>query len=125
LTVTIDGKTLKVEGGGIQENVKPVGTFTDRWVDAAYRKEAKIFGIIRSWTLRCYEENVTWSSSVAKHLQDKAKDGNPVTFSVDEGNLHSVSSTNVYILEVDVDYPRGSKASSFVRYFSLKLQEAP
>ncbi len=125
MTVSIDGKTLKVEGGGIQENVKPVGTFVDRWIDASYRKEVKIFGIIRSWMLRCYEENVAWGSSVAKHLQEKAKDGNAVAFSIDEGSLHSVSSANVYILEVDVDYPRGSKPTSFVRYFTLKLQEAP
>ncbi len=125
MTVTIDSKTLKVEGGGIGENVEVVGSFVDKWQDATYRKEAKIFGTVRSWTLRCYEENVQWSSSVAKHLQDKAKTGNPVSFSIDEGSLHSVSSTNVYILGVNVDYPRGSKATSFVRYFTLKLQEAP
>ena len=125
MTVTIDEKTLKVEGGGISENVKPVGTFTDRWVDSSYRKEAKIFGVIRSWTLRCYEENVEWANSVAKHLQNKAQDGKAISFSVDEGSLHSVQSTNVYILEVDVNYPKGSKAASFVRYFTLKLQEAP
>jgi len=125
MTVTIDSKTLKVEGGGIGENVEVVGSFVDKWQDSTYRKEAKIFGTVRSWTLRCYEENVSWSSSVAKHLQDKAKTGNPVSFSIDEGSLHSVSSTNVYILGVNVDYPRGSKATSFVRYFTLKLQEAP
>ena len=89
------------------------------------RKEAKIFGTIRSWELKCYENNVAWSNSNAKYLQDKAKEGNPVTFSIDEGDLHSVSSTNVYILKVDIDYPRGSKASNFVRYFTLRLQEAP
>ncbi|OYT47631.1 hypothetical protein B6U79_03850 [Candidatus Bathyarchaeota archaeon ex4484_231] len=125
MTVTIDGKTLKVEGGGIRENLKPVGTFTDRWIDAVYKKEAKIFGAIRSWTLRCYEENVPWTSSVAKHLQEKAQSGDAVSFSVDEGNLHEVSATNVYILEVDIGYPKGSKASSFIRYFTVKLQEAP
>jgi len=125
MTVTIDSKTLNVEGGGIGENVEVVGSFVDKWQDATYRKEAKIFGSVRSWTLRCYEENVQWSSSVAKHLQDKAKEGNKVSFSIDEGNLHSVSSTNVYILGVNVDYPRGSKPTSFVRYFTLKLQEAP
>ena len=125
MTVTIDTKTLTVEGGGIQENVEVVGTFVDRWQSETYRKEAKIFGTIRSWTLRCYEQNVAWSSSNAKYLQDKAKEGNKVSFSIDEGNLHAVSSTYVYILGVDIDYPKGSKASQFTRYFTLKLQEAP
>jgi hypothetical protein len=125
MAVTIDGKTLKIEGGGISENLKPVGTFTDRWVNGSYKKEAKIFGVIRSWMLRCYEENVAWANSVAKHLQEKAQEGDAVSFTVDEGSLHSVSSTNVYVLEVDVSYPKGSKAASFVRYFTLKLQEAP
>jgi len=125
MAVTIDGKTLNVEGGGISENVKAVGTFVDKWQDAQYVKEAKIFGTIRSWTLRCYENNMAWTNSVAKHLEDKAKAGDAVSFSVSEGNLHQVSSTNVYILEVDVTYKKGAKPASFVRYFTVKLQEAP
>ena len=125
MTVTIDSKTLAVEGGGIQENIEVVGSFVDRWQNEAYRKEAKIFGTIRSWVLRCYEQNVAWSSSNVKYLQDKAKEGNKVSFNIDEGNLHAVSSTYVYILGVDVQYPKGSKASQFTRYFTVKLQEAP
>jgi hypothetical protein len=125
VTVTIDGKTLNVEGGGVSENVKAVGSFIDRWENGAYQKEAKIFGTIRSWTLRCYEANVPWASSVAKHLEDKAKTGDPVTFSLDEGDLHQVSSTNVYILEVNVAYKKGAKTTNFIRHFTIKLQEAP
>jgi hypothetical protein len=125
MTVTIDTKTLNVEGGGIEESIEVVGSFVDKWQDEAYRKEAKIFGTVRSWTLRCYENNVAWSSSNAKYLQDKAKEGNKLSFSVDEGNLHAVTSTYVYILGVDVDYPKGSKATQFTRFFTLKLQEAP
>jgi len=125
MTVTIDSKTLNVIGGGIKENVEVVGTFVDKWINGAYAKEAKIFGTVKSWTLQCYEQNVSWSSSVAKHLQDKAKEGDKVSFSIDEGNLHTVSSTYVYILAVDIDYPKGSKSSQFTRYFTVKLQEAP
>ncbi len=125
MTVTVDTKTLNVEGGGIEENAEPVGSFVDKWVNGSYAKEAKIFGIVRSWTLRCYEQNVAWSSSNAKYLQDKAKVGDKVSFAVDEGNLHAVTSTYVYILGVDVKYPKGAKATQFTRYFTLKLQEAP
>jgi len=125
LTVTIDTQTINVEGGGISETIEVVGSFVDKWVNGAYVKEAKIFGIVKSWTLQCFEQNGAWSSSNAKYLQDKAKEGDKVGFSIDEGNLHSVSSTYVYILGVDVSYPKGSKASQFTRYFTLKLQEAP
>ncbi len=125
MTVTLDTKTLNVEGGGIEETVDPVATFVDRWISGEYRKQAKIFGTIRSWTLRCYENNVAWSASTAKHIQDKAKLGEKVSFSIDEGNLHQVSGTYVYILGVDVHYPRGAKASSFTRFFTVRLQEAP
>ena len=125
MTVTLDTKTLNVEGGGIEETVEPVGSFVDRWINGEYKKEAKIFGVIRSWILRCYEDNIAWASSNAKYFQDKAKVGDAVSFSMDEGNLHQVSSTNVYILGVGVRYSRGAKASQFVRFFTLKLQEAP
>jgi len=125
MTVTIDSKSLSVEGGGIGEIIEVVGAFVDKWINGAYAKEAKIFGTIRSWTLRCYENNVAWASSNAKYLQDKAKVGDKVSFSIDEGNLHAVSSTYVYILGVDIDYPKGSKATQFTRWFTLKLQEAP
>jgi len=125
MTFTIDVKTLNVEGNGIAETVEVIGTFIDRWKNETYAKEAKIFGIVRSWALRCYEDNVAWTSSTAKYLQDKAKAGDKVSFSIDEGDLHQVSSTYVYILSVDVAYRKGSKAAKFVRTFTLKLQEAP
>ena len=122
---TIDAQTLSIEGGGIEENVKGVGTFIDKWENEKYKKKASILGSIRSWSLRCYEENVAWSSSIAKHLQEHMEAGDTVSFSISEGNLHAVSSTNVYILEISVFYKKGAKASSFVRHFTLKLQEAP
>jgi hypothetical protein len=125
MTVIIDSKTLNVVGGGIGEIVEVIGTFSDKWANETYQKEAKIYGILRSWVLRCYENNVAWASSNAKYLQDKAKEGNKLSFSIDEGNLHSVTSTFVYVLGVDIDYPKGSKATQFTRWFTLKLQEAP
>jgi len=125
MTVTLDTKALSVEGGGIEETVEPVGSFVDRWINGEYKKEAKIFGAVRSWAIRCYENNVAWSGSTAKYLKERAKAGNKVSFSIEEGNLHSVSSTYVYILVVDVAYRKGSKAASFIRNFTLRLQEAP
>jgi len=125
LGATIDSQALSIEGGGIEENVKSVGTFVDKWENEKYKKKASIIGSMRSWSLRCYEENVAWSSSLAKHLQGHMEAGDIVEFSISEGNLHTVSSTNVYIIAIDVFYKKGAKATSFVRYFTLKLQEAP
>ncbi len=122
---TIDSQALAIEGAGIEENVKGVGTFVDKWENEKYKKKASILGSIRSWSLRCYEENVAWSSSLAKHLQGHMEAGETVEFSIIEGDLHSVSSINVYILEINVSYRKGAKAASFVRHFTLKLQEAP
>jgi hypothetical protein len=121
----IDGQTLNIEGGRIQENVKSVGTFVDKWEDEKYKKKAKILGSVRSWSLRCYEENVAWTNSIARHLQEHMEAGDTVSFNIDEGDLHTVSSTNVYILDININYGKGAKASSFIRHFTLRLQEAP
>ena len=125
MAATIDSQALSIEGGGIEETVKSVGTFVDKWESEKYKKKASIIGSMRSWSLRCYEENVAWSSSLVKHLQEHMEAGDIVEFSISEGNLHTVSSTNVYVLELDVFYRKGAKASSFVRHFNLRLQEAP
>lgn len=125
MTVTIGTKALNVEGGGLSESTEVVGSYVDRWINGSYAKEAKIYGIIRRWTLRCYEQNVAWSGSAAKYLQDKAKEGEKLSFAVDEGDMHSVGSTYVYILDVDVEYPKGSKNTQFTRRFTVQLQEAP
>jgi len=125
MTVTLDAKTLNVEGGGIEETADPVATFIDRWVNGAYQKQAKIFSTVRSWILRCYENNVAWASSNAKYFQEKMKAGDKLSFSIDEGNLHQVSSTYAYVLGVSVSYAKGAKAAQFTRFFTLKLQEAP
>lgn len=122
---TIDGQTLNIEGGRIQENVKSVGTFVDKWEEEKYKKKAKILGSVRSWSLRCYEENVGWTNSIARHLQEHMEAGDTVSFNIDEGALHTVSSTNVYILDININYRKGAKASSFIRHFTLRLQEAP
>jgi len=124
-TCIIDSKPLNVEGGGVEENAEAVGSFADKWIAGEYKKEAKILGSIRSWTLACFEEDVTWANSVAKHLQDKMKAGGSVTFSLEEGNMHTITTLNVYVLDVSVRYGKGGKSAKFMRRFTVKLQEAP
>jgi hypothetical protein len=125
VTVTIDSKTVHVHGNGITEETFPVGVFIDVWENEAYGKKVTIFGSYRVWTLSCYENSVAWSSCVAKYLQDKANTGDTVALIINEGNMHAVTSTNVYILSVGISYKKGSKETRFTREYTVKLQEAP
>jgi len=122
MPVTVDGKSLNIEGGGLIEETKPVGAFVDKWENGEYQKEAKVYGAVRSWELDCYEKNVAWTNSVAKYLQEKMKAGESVSLSIDLGDLHSASAT-VHIAAVRVGYEKGAKTSNFIRRFTVSLQE--
>lgn len=125
MTVTIDGKTLNVVGGSLMDNTKAVGSFVDQWKNETYGKRAKIIGSVNALTFMCYEDNVDWDVSVAKYLKGKVRVDEAVTFSMDLGNMHAIDSTYVTILDVTVTYKQGATETNFVRFFALKLQEAP
>ncbi|MCP8307962.1 MAG: hypothetical protein H3Z52_04730 [archaeon] len=118
MTIIIDTKTLTVSY--LSENVEVVITEKDAWESEQYKRKVRVFGTIKRWTLNCYEKDVAWADSVAKHLQTKAKEGNAVNFTVDEGTMHQVN-TNVYVLGVDLTYESGV---ANYRTFSISLQEA-
>jgi hypothetical protein len=125
MTVTVDGKTLRVYAGEISESTDPVGSFTDQWINETYSKKATIYGSVKTWTLECFEKNVAWAGCNAKHLRDKADVGDVVVLVIDEGDMHQVAATNVYILGCKISYREGATKTSFCRDFSLTLQEAP
>jgi hypothetical protein len=68
---------------------------------------------------------VPWDSCDAKHLQEKLDAGQAVVFTVDEENMHAVTSVNVYILGLSIGYRQGSTINKFLRHFTVNLQEAP
>ncbi|MCW4010728.1 MAG: hypothetical protein NWF05_08935 [Candidatus Bathyarchaeota archaeon] len=125
MTVTLDGKTIRVKGGGIDEAVHPVGTFSDEYKNEEYSKKGWFVGQYKTWTLQCYDDSVPWGSCTAKHLQEQLDAGASVVFTLDEGNLHAVAPINVYILGLSISYKQGSSRANFIRNFTLKLQEAP
>jgi hypothetical protein len=125
LTVSVDGKTLHVRGDGIKEDTYPVGTFTDQYINETYSKKGSFLGQYKTWVLQCYEDNVAWTSCNAKHLQEQLDAGDSVVLVIDEGNLHDVTSTNVYILGLSISYKKGSTTTKFLRNYILTLQEAP
>lgn len=116
--IQLDGKTLNVSH--LTENMDAVATETDAWENEQYKKKLRVFGVVKTWALECYEENIAWNDSAVKHLQTKAKSGDAVSFVVDEGNIHQVN-CNVYILSVNLTYEGGIPSH---RIFSISLHEA-
>ncbi len=120
MTITLDSKTLNVSS--MDENVEVIAVFSDKWENEMYKRKVRVFGTVKTWSLTCFEDNVAWTNSVVKHLQEKAKIGDAVAFVVDEGNAHQIN-TNVYILGVSLSYAGGAMAVNH-REFSITLQEA-
>jgi len=118
MTITLDSLALTVLG--LEETKSPVAIFNDIWESGAYKQTITVFGSVKRWSLSCVEKDIAWANSAANHLQGHANDGASLSFSVSEGDLHTVS-TNVKVLRVSVRYAEIGTAN--VRYFSLELQE--
>ena len=116
MTITIDSKTLNAMS--LDENIEVVAVTNDAWENQEYKQKVRVFGIVKSWSLACYEKDVAWDDSVAKHLQNVAKNGNAVSFIVDEGTTHQVN-MDVYVLGVTLNYSGGV---ANYRTFTVTLQ---
>ena len=118
MTVTLDGKTLVCKR--LAEGCAVVATQWDAWVNAAFKRKVKAYGVVRVWTLECVENGVNWFSSQAKSFEDSEATGTQLAFSVDD--QVRVISTNVYVMTVNIDAV--DLAGKNIRYFTLTLQEA-
>lgn len=121
MTFTVDSFNLNVSG--FSESSEPVGSEWYSWEGDRITVKRFTYGILRRWTLSCVEVNVAWNNSAAKYLQDKMNSGEKVTFSVSEGNMHTVQSIQAYVSSIEVEYGRGSTASRFTRRFRVTLKE--
>jgi hypothetical protein len=121
MTFTVDSYTLNVTG--FSESSEPVGTEWHAWESERITVKRFTYGVLRRWTLSCVEVDVAWGNSAAKYLQDKMNAGEKVTFSVSEGNMHTVQSAQAYVSSVEVEYDRGSTPSRFTRRFTVTLKE--
>ena len=124
MTSTLDSKTLYLDD--IAEDFEAVETQWDDWEDEAYTREIKVYGVIKRWKLFCHEKGVKWADSAANHFETKQTDGDIVALvidmgSVDGGKLHSVSSTDVVILNVNVTYST-QKSGADYREFVVTVQ---
>ncbi|MEM2921748.1 MAG: hypothetical protein QXF26_05460 [Candidatus Bathyarchaeia archaeon] len=122
MTVTLDGYTLLVES--FEENMDAVAAEYPAWEDSSLVNKFKVYGSYRRWTLTCSELDTDWTSSAANHFQSHLESGEPVVFTVDEGDTHQVSSVNVYIRSLKITYPKGFVTASKHRRFTITIQES-
>lgn len=106
MAVTLDGKTSHVKK--LNEHLVPLTSVKDKWENEQFKRKVRIIGSVKTWDLVCYENEVKWADSAAKHLQTKADAGDAVAFVVDvgsvgDGKLHNVPETQVKILKVDLN----------------------
>jgi hypothetical protein len=115
--IRLGTKTLNVSS--MDENIEIIATHSDKWENETYKRKVNVFGIVRSWNLRCYEDNVDYNNSAFKYLQDQAKQGNVLSFIIDEDQIN----TSVYILGLSLSYSPSMMATNH-REFSIIIQEA-
>jgi hypothetical protein len=121
VTSKIDGYTITIQDGSLAVDNAFIGTDWDKWENSAYVRKHASFGNQRGWTFTCKENvaSVTWTNSVAKHLETHVADGAAVTFEYVNGTKYSVpAGQTVYVEDVDVWYNAGMKA----RYFTVTVK---
>ena len=96
MTVTLDGKSLTISS--LDDGNEAVESMKDKWVDEELRRAIHIFGAPQAWMVKCYERDVAWADSTAKHLTEVIGLGNSVVFRVDEDDLKIC----VYILGLEL-----------------------
>jgi hypothetical protein len=116
---TLDGQSLTVTKWG--EDVSVQASQWDAWSGSSYKRKVKVYGIVRTYTVDCIENAVTWASSLVNRFETTAVNGNTVVFSSDQA-VRPVSSVSVYVLKVS--WTLENIAGKNVRKFTLTLQEA-
>jgi hypothetical protein len=122
VSCSFDGKTVNVVSGTYKESQQFIGTEWDRWVNSAYQRAHKSFGVLVNAVVTCFEnaQTVTWANSVANYLEGLVKSGAQCAFSASLGTggaIHSLS-TNVFIAQVIVWYDEALT----IRYFQVAIR---
>jgi hypothetical protein len=119
-----DSKAVSVVSGTYKESQQFVGTDWDRWVNSAYQRAHKSFGVLLTAVVTCFEnaQAVTWANSVANYLNGLAKSGAQCAFAISLGSggaIHSLSA-NVYVQQVVTWYDEALT----IRYFQVSIRVA-
>lgn len=122
---TLNGTTLNLMG--IREINNLIAVQSDGWESGGYKRKIKPYGSVKSWLIRCYENNVDYDGSDCEAFKALMVAGTVVSLVLDVGSigggkLHSLSATDVKVLNVGLDYDADYNNPNY-REFDLTLQE--
>jgi hypothetical protein len=119
MTVTVDSFGLKCQF--LSDDVVLIASDWDEWSGGQVTKVRKVYGAKGLWKFNLYETGVSWSSSAAKYLRDKAKLGATVVLAVDEGASFSLNSTTCYVVGVSTSFPLTGTVNK--HFFTVTFRE--
>jgi hypothetical protein len=119
VTVTVDSFSLKCQF--LADDSVLIAADWSQWENGAVAQKRKVYGSKGLWKFNLYESGVSWASSAAKYLRDKAKSGGTVTLTVDEGGRFSLSATTCYVLGCQTSFPLTGTAN--MHYFTVTFRE--
>ncbi|MCJ7559191.1 hypothetical protein MUO79_01055 [Candidatus Bathyarchaeota archaeon] len=119
MTVTVDSFTLKCQF--LADDVVLIAGDWDEWSGGQATKARRVYGAKGLWKFSLYETGVSWASSAAKYLRDKAKSGGTVTLTVDEGDKFSLAATTCYVLGCQTSCLQ--KGGVNIHYFTATFRE--
>ena len=118
MIATLGNQELTVESRGLKHAERALLTAWPEWVDGSCILRGRSFGRTRVFSLKCYENNVAWASSVLKALQDNGKkQAELYIFDDPRMRIH----TNVYLTKAT---QKMTNDKLNLRRSDLELQEA-
>lgn len=117
--VTLGGKTLNCTQ--ITEGFSLIpGTQWHGWSAGTAGMKSYVAGLVRNWTLRCFEKDVNYPGSPEDSLRNSTSAGSALSLVIDLGNMYYVSTT-VKIDGIDVSLdPLGTQN---IRHFTVRVHE--
>lgn len=117
--VTLGGKTLNCTQIAEGFTLIP-GTQWQGWSGGTAGLRMYVAGLVRNWTLKCFEKDVNYPGCPEDSLRNSASAGTALSLVIDLGNLYYVSAT-VKIDGVDVSLdPLGTQN---IRHFTVRVHE--
>jgi hypothetical protein len=115
---TLDGRPLTITRW--MEDASVQASQWDSWTNSAYKRRIKVYGIVRTYTIDCIEQNILWPLSQTNYFEAVADAGAPVIF-YSAQTVRPVDNANVYVLHVS--WTIENIGGQNIRKFTLTLQE--
>ena len=115
---TLGTQTLQIQKW--QEDIVPTQSLYDKWTGGTCVRTKVVYGYVRTYTLDCIEQNVSWANSLANYAEQQLQSGAQLAFSSDLA-IRPVSST--YVTVEDVNWTEENVANQNIRIITLTLME--